>query len=220
MNGLRRTARLLLPIASVAVLGLGAAGCGGTSPTSETPSTTPSTEPASTELSDVPDEPSESAEPPSSEGGGGSAGGSAPAGTRCTLAELKAARGRTTGEAGQRHTVIVWTNTSAKTCTMTGFGGIDLQGPPDPKFGPTYSLPRAGKTAATVRLAPGGTAHTTITWLPPQDGSSWTPTKLLITPPDETRSATVPWPGGAVSRQDGATHPGTYFDPVAPGSEG
>jgi hypothetical protein len=209
VNGLTRTTRLLLPIASVAVLGL--AGCGGASPTT---AAAPSAGP-SAELSDVPDEPSGTAEDSAP-----AAGRAAPAGAKCTLAELKASRGRTTGEAGQRHTVIVWTNSSAKTCTMTGFGGIDLQGPPDPTFGPTYSLPRAGKPATTVRLAPGGTAHTTITWLPPQDGPGWTPTKLLITPPDETRSATVAWPGGAVLRQDAATHPGTYFDPVAPGAEG
>lgn len=232
VKGLRRTTRLLLPIASVALLGVGTAGCGGASPAAEPPTAGAAGAPAAgtsggsstteTELRDLPDAPAESGEPdPLSDGSGAGAGpgGAVPAGARCTLAELKADRGRTTGEAGQRHTVIVWTNTSARTCTMTGFGGIDLQGPPDPK-GPTYSLPRAGRTAAAVRLVPGGTAHTTITWLPPQEGPGWTPTRLSITPPDETRSATVSWPGGAVLRQDGATHPGTYFDPVAPGPEG
>ena len=139
--------------------------------------------------------------------------------TKCTLTELTASLGRTTGEAGQRHTAVVWTNTSDRTCTITGFGGVDLQGPADPTFGPTYSLPRSAAVPGTVRLAPGAAAHTLITWLPPQEGPGWTPSQMAVTPPDETRSATVPWPGGAVLRQDGATRPGTYIDPVAPGAE-
>jgi Protein of unknown function (DUF4232) len=101
---------------------------------------------------------------------------------------------------------------------MTGFGGVDLTGPDDP-MGPTYSLPRSSKKASAVRLAAGATAHTLITWLPPEDGSGWTPTTLLITPPDGTTAAHLKWPGGAVLRQDAATHPGTYIDPVAPGSQ-
>ncbi|WP_068795943.1 DUF4232 domain-containing protein [Pseudonocardia sp. HH130630-07] len=145
-------------------------------------------------------------------GNGGGGGGGAPG--RCTDAGLGAALGRTTGEAGQRHTTVVWTNNSGRPCTMTGFGGADLRGPDHPVHGPSYSLPRAEKPSAAVRLEPGGTAHTVITWLP----GDWKPARLVITPPDETASKTLPWPGGSVSRQDGATRPGTYIDPVAPGS--
>lgn len=137
----------------------------------------------------------------------------------CTLDRLGAALGSTTGEAGQRHTTVIWTNTSSSTCTMTGFGGVDLHGPADP-MGTTYSLPRSSKKPTKVTLAPGGKAHTTITWLPPQDGSGWTPTQIVITPPDEVSSAALQWPGGAVLRQDAATHPGTFIDPVAPGTGG
>jgi len=139
---------------------------------------------------------------------------------RCTLDQLTASLGRTTGEAGQRHTVIVWTNTSGSTCTMTGFGGVDLVGPADPMWGGVYSLPRQAGQPATVRLAPGAAAHSTITWLPPADGPGWTPTGMNVTPPDETRSAGLDWPGGAVLRQDGATHPGTFLSPVQAGPEG
>lgn len=138
---------------------------------------------------------------------------------RCTLDQVTATLGRTTGEAGQRHTIIVWTNTSGAACAMDGFGGVDLEGPDDP-MGTTYSLPRTSDTPKSFSLAPGQTAHTTITWLPPQDGPGWTPTAMVVTPPNETRSARIGWPGGAVLRQDGATHPGTYIGPVGPGSEG
>ncbi|MHA6624939.1 DUF4232 domain-containing protein [Pseudonocardia sichuanensis] len=193
----------VLVLAGAAVL----AGCQSPSPA---PAPAPVTEPATSSA------PAPTAAPaPTTPGGGG---GGASEGTRCTLDEVSAALGRTTGEAGQRHTAVVWTNTSAKACTMTGFGGVDLQGPDDP-MGPTYSLRRAEQPASPVRLEPGGTAHTTITWLPPQDGSGWTPTGMLVTPPDETRSASLQWPGGAVLRQDGATRPGTYISPVRPGVE-
>ncbi len=138
---------------------------------------------------------------------------------RCTLDRLTTSLGRTTGEAGQRHTAVVWTNTSTSDCVMDGFGGVDLQGPEDP-MGSTYSLPRTSTTPESFPLAPGHAAHTTITWLPPQDGPGWTPTAMLVTPPNETRSARLDWPGGAVLRQDGATHPGTYIGPVSPGAEG
>lgn len=144
----------------------------------------------------------------------------APARTaRCTIDQLTASLGRTTGEAGQRHTTVVWTNTSTAGCLMDGFGGVDLEGPDDP-MGRTYSLPRTSATPQSFTLAPGQAAHTTITWLPPQDGPGWTPTAIIATPPDETRSARLDWPGGAVLRQDGATHPGTYIGPVGPGAEG
>jgi hypothetical protein len=138
---------------------------------------------------------------------------------RCTLDQLRASLGATTGEAGQRHTTVVWTNTSTSGCLMEGFGGVDLQGPEDP-MGPTYSLPRSSAAPESFTLAPGHAAHTTITWLPPQDGPGWTPTTIVVTPPDETRSARLEWPGGAVLRQDGATHPGTYVGPVSPGTGG
>lgn len=141
----------------------------------------------------------------------------APEKGKCLLSDLRPAVGRTTGEAGQRHTTVVWTNTSPSTCTMFGYGGVDLQGPPDP-MGTTYSLPRqTSEQPALVRLGPGDQAHSVITWLPSQSGPGWTPTKLLITPPDETHSAVLDWPGGAVQRQDGATHPGTYLGPVQRG---
>jgi hypothetical protein len=147
----------------------------------------------------------------------GNTGGGAS--VKCSLDQLEASVGRTTGEAGQRHTTIVWTNTSSAPCGISGFGGVDLKGPNDPTFGPTYSLPRDSSTATPFILEAGQAAHTVITWLPPQDGAGWTPTGMMVTPPDETRSAELPWPGGAVQRQDGATRPGTYIGPVRPGAE-
>jgi hypothetical protein len=133
---------------------------------------------------------------------------------RCTSSTVQASVGTTLGD-NQKDTTIVWRNTSDAPCTMTGFGGVDLRGPDDPQFGPSYSLPRAGEEPTAVVVKPGGTAHTVITWLP---GDSWTPTDIVVTAPDETTSTTLKWDQGPVSRQDGATRPGTYIHPVAPGS--
>lgn len=190
--------------------GLLLSGCG------EPPSSITTTPPSeSSSSSAAPDSTTESS---STTGDSGTSQGGTGNGThRCPPSALTASLGQTTGEAGQRHTTVVWTNTSGSTCTMTGFGGVDLKGPNHP-MGPTYSLPRATKKASAVSLAKGGTAHTTITWLPQQEADGWTPTALLITPPDGTTSTSLKWPGGAISRQDAATHPGSYIDPVAAGS--
>ncbi|WP_379614844.1 DUF4232 domain-containing protein [Pseudonocardia sp. GCM10023141] len=170
--------------------------------------------PSSPPVAPVPPPSTSAAAPAGAEGSGRS-----DAARKCLLSDLGPAVGETTGAAGQRQTLIVWTNTASTPCTMTGFSGIDLKGPDDPA-GPTYSLPRSSVAVAAVRLNPGDKAHSTISWLPPSDGPGWTPTQILATPPDETHSAVLPWPGGAVLRQDAATHPGTYVGPVQPGATG
>lgn len=177
--------------------GLLVAGCGGGAAPSEAPaalSTAPTT----------------ASQQPTGETSSSEAGEVA----RCTSNTVQASVGTTLGD-NQKDTTIVWRNTSDAPCTMTGFGGVDLRGPDDPQFGPSYSLPRAGEEPTAVVVKPGGTAHTVITWLP---GDSWTPTDIVVTAPDETTSTTLKWDQGPVSRQDGATRPGTYIHPVAPGS--
>lgn len=177
--------------------GLLVAGCGGGAAPSEAPAA----------LSTAP---TAAAQQPTGETSSSEAGEVA----RCTSKTVQASVGTTLGD-NQKDTTIVWRNTSDAPCTMTGFGGVDLRGPDDPQFGPSYSLPRAGEEPTAVVVKPGGTAHTVITWLP---GDSWTPTDIVVTAPDETTSTTLKWDQGPVSRQDGATRPGTYIHPVAPGS--
>lgn len=146
-----------------------------------------------------------------------------PTGTpRCHTSDLSAALGAKSGT-GQTTVPVVYTNTSGHTCTMYGFGGVDLHGPQDPTYGSVYSLPRRQAAPLKVTLAPGGHAHVTITYLLNRGQAArsrpWRPTYLLVTPPDETTSLRVAWTtGDAVVRQDGATHPGTYISPVTAGS--
>lgn len=226
-------------MAGLLAAGLLAAGCGGDPwPAGSVPATSPpadpvpstSTAPPESSDGEAPGEPTGSVEPSGSgDGGDGGSGGSGdsgatgenpaagdPAARRCADGDLNAALGGTTAGSGQRRTTVVWTNTSPEPCTMTGFGGVDLRGPDHSTHGPSYSLPRSAGPATLVQLRSGGTAHTVITWL---SGGDWKPTRIVITPPDETTPKTLEWPGTAVQRQDGATRPGTYLGPVSAGSE-
>jgi uncharacterized protein DUF4232 len=140
-------------------------------------------------------------------------------GGACKAADLKAALGSKQevptdvqgqlGAAGTHYKVdLVWTNHSGHACTMQGFGGVDVVGPNQGADHPTFSLPRMGDTPAVVKLAAGGTAHTTITYIDPSgaqpasQSALWTPTHLSVTPPNETAHLTVPWTLGTPFYQD------------------
>ncbi|WP_329133573.1 DUF4232 domain-containing protein [Streptomyces sp. NBC_01476] len=133
---------------------------------------------------------------------------------RCHTAGLKFSFGNGDGTYSssddQQHLQVLMTNSGGSTCTVKGFPGVDL------KAADTWSLTRAAKTASTVTLKPGATASFVITFLPFEVGSGeeFKAASVVITPPNETTSVTLNWPGGSVLRQDGATHPGTYVGPV------
>lgn len=148
---------------------------------------------------------------------GTSSSGSRPAAAtigRCHTAGLKFSFGN--GDAGysssddQQHLEVVMTNTGATTCTVTGFPGVDL------RAADSWSLVRTARTASTVTLKSGATASFVITYLPWEAGSGveFKAKSVVVTPPSETTSVTLNWPGGSILRQDGATHPGTYVGPV------
>jgi hypothetical protein len=126
--------------------------------------------------------------------------------------------GRPQGQPGQQRTVsVVFTNTSGASCTMYGYPGVNLvQTAAD-----QWPLVRQRAPLRTVTLAPGASAHPTLTFLQWSAGNpsvKFVPARVTVTPPDETSHADVGWLRGiVVIRQDGATHPGTYIGPVAPG---
>jgi hypothetical protein len=153
--------------------------------------------------------------------GNGTAQATAGPSAQCTPAHLALSfRLPPTGDI--RQATVLFTNTGPQTCHLKGFPGVDLIGPDHSVYGPRYQLPRSNLVAATVELPPRGSAHATIQVLattPGSDVSAWTPTTVLITPPDATVQQSAPWPAGvAVVRQDGATHPGTFVNPLLPGA--
>lgn len=137
---------------------------------------------------------------------------------RCRLDDLRATTEGPEGSGSQQQVRVVWANASTQACRMAGFGGVDLVVSPGSEE--RYSLPRRQTDAESFRLAPGETAHSTITFLPADAGgqNAYRATKIWATPPDETHSVLLDWPAGPVLRQDGATRPGTYLGPVSPGT--
>ncbi|MDX3067484.1 DUF4232 domain-containing protein [Streptomyces sp. ND04-05B] len=144
--------------------------------------------------------------------------------TRCHTADLKA--GFATGgdaapEMGQSEKqtqAYIWfTNQSERTCTLSGFAGVDMVGAQTTDG--TWSLVRSSRTPSKLTLEPGGTVDFSITLLPvaasTPKAEKFVPAKFVVTPPNETKSFTLKWPfGGQILKQDGATHPGTFLDPI------
>ncbi|MFF5145408.1 DUF4232 domain-containing protein [Streptomyces sp. NPDC013157] len=142
--------------------------------------------------------------------GGSSATGSVPACQASQLGYSWADPGSGTGQ--QKHAVVAFTNKSGHSCTMYGFPGVDLV-----NSGQKWSLQRTNATPKRVTLANGASTNFAITFLVPAQGDSsttFTPTTVVVTAPNQRTSFDLSWHGGAVVLQDGATHPGTYIGPV------
>lgn len=187
------------------------AGCadtpGAPGPASAAAATLPMAVPSSTAT------PSSSAAPPDAD--------------RCDLALLRATvtAPAPAEQASQRTVRVVWTNTTDRTCTLSGYGHAILQAAPgqDWESGTQYALREQDRAAPSTRLAPNGQAHATITYLPGGDDTTaggYVPTTLIVTPPgnESVGAAVLAWPGGPVVYQAGATRPGSFLGPVEPGA--
>ncbi|WP_405736203.1 DUF4232 domain-containing protein [Streptomyces sp. NBC_01537] len=147
-----------------------------------------------------------------SSGTNAAAGGSAPA---CQASQLgyswAGTKAAPSGGSDQMQATVALTNNSGHACSMYGFPGVDLV-----NSGEQWSLQRAGTTPHTVTVAGGASAHFTITYLVWHSGDSaaFRPTTVVITAPNQRTSYDLPWRFGPVLKQDGATHPGTFIDPV------
>ncbi|MGW4882121.1 DUF4232 domain-containing protein [Streptomyces sp. NPDC004262] len=146
-----------------------------------------------------------------STGTGGSAAGGGSTTAACQASGLGYSWADTGSGSGQKHAVVALTNKSGRTCTLYGFPGVDLV-----DGGRQWPLRRTDATPQRVTLASGAAARFTLTYLPSDAGDStaFTPTTVVITAPDQRTSYDLPWHGGPVVLQDGATHPGTYVGPV------
>ncbi|MFF4097731.1 DUF4232 domain-containing protein [Streptomyces sp. NPDC001834] len=144
--------------------------------------------------------------------------------TRCHTADLKAgfamgddAKPEMDQSEKQTQAYIWFTNQSKRTCTLSGFAGVDMIGAQTTDG--TWSLARSSKKPEKMILKQGDTVDFSINLLPvarstPQK-EKFVPAKFLVTPPNETEYFTLTWPfGGQILKQDGATHPATYLNPV------
>jgi hypothetical protein len=147
--------------------------------------------------------------------GTGAGTGTGTSSTRCHTAGLTFSFGPGDGTVSssddQQKLAVVLKNKGSATCTLQGFPGVDLK-----SAGGSWSLVRSSVTPKKATLAPGNSATFVISFLPWTKGSGteFKATSVIVTPPNETTSATLTWPGGSVLLQDGATHPGTYVGPI------
>jgi hypothetical protein len=144
--------------------------------------------------------------------------------TRCHTADLKAgfalgddARPEMNQTEKQTQAYIWFTNRSERTCTLSGFAGVDMVGAQTTDG--TWSLMRSSQKPTKMTLEKGDTVDFSITLLPVAASTpraeKFVPSKFLVTPPNETEHFTLTWPfGGQILKQDGATRPATYLNPI------
>ncbi|MFF9779650.1 DUF4232 domain-containing protein [Streptomyces sp. NPDC013978] len=144
--------------------------------------------------------------------------------TRCHTADLKAgfamggdAKPEMKQTKKQTQAYIWFTNKSKRTCTLSGFAGVDMVGAQ--KTDGTWSLVRSSKKPVKLTLKKGDTVDFSITLLPVAKSTpkkeKFVPAKFVVTPPNEKKSFTLKWPfGGQILKQDGATRPATYVNPI------
>lgn len=128
-----------------------------------------------------------------SDGSGASGGKGAPTASRtggamtsaCTTSELAFS---TSGGMAEGTLVVNLKNTGSVTCSLKGFPGADLKS----KDG-TVSARRSKLAAPLVSVKPGEEARFTLHYPPNNSGGSGeTFTSLVVTPPNETHSRTLP----------------------------
>ncbi len=129
--------------------------------------------------------------------------------TTCQIDQISAALSPGDAGAGQRYANLVFTNNSAKACTMFGYIGMQLLTNNGNDFLPTDIVRNANVPKEEITLTPnGGQAYTTLHWGviggvgEPQDVQCQpTPDKVQITPPNEDDFLVQPWTLGFVCEQ-------------------
>jgi hypothetical protein len=141
------------------------------------------------------------------QGTGGGSGGqdtSAEAGA-CRTDELDITASDSTIDGDTEGSVaITFTNGGGRDCALTGYAGVDLK-----TNAGDLSAERTGQEAGPMTLEDGKSVSFTVSY-PVNDsgGSGVRITALVVTPPEETKSVTLDWPGAAtLPVSDGAGSP-------------
>ncbi|MFD5451407.1 DUF4232 domain-containing protein [Streptomyces sp. NPDC003470] len=140
----------------------------------------------------------------STDGGSGGQDTSAGAGA-CRTDELDITASDSTIDGDTEGSVaITFTNGGGRDCALTGYAGVDLK-----TNAGDLSAERTGQEAGPMTLKDGKSVSFTVSY-PVNDsgGSGVRVTALVVTPPDETKSVTLDWPGAAtLPVTDGAGSP-------------
>ncbi|MFD8822932.1 DUF4232 domain-containing protein [Streptomyces sp. NPDC059605] len=131
-------------------------------------------------------------------GGKGAAAGTGSGGSggndKCRTDELEiTATDSTIGGDTEGTVAVEFKNGGGRDCTLSGYAGVDLK-----TASGTVSAERTGEKSDPMVLKDGKSVYFGITY-PVNDsgGSGVRITGLVVTPPNETKSVTLDWPGGA-----------------------
>ncbi|KUL58404.1 MULTISPECIES: DUF4232 domain-containing protein [unclassified Streptomyces] len=106
---------------------------------------------------------------------------------------------------------VAFKNGGGRDCAINGYAGVDLR----TADGDTMSVDRNGEQARREILKDGETAAFNITFPVNNSGGSGVRiAKLLVTPPNETKTVTVAWPAGSLPVSDEASGPKLSVGPV------
>lgn len=123
---------------------------------------------------------------------GGSGGGSDAKGGKCTTDGLKITAQNTFIDGDAEGSIAVGlTNSSGADCVISGFAGVDLK-----TNAGTISATRKGAPGDPYTLKNGKEIDFYVSYpLNKTGGSGVSITGLVVTPPNETKSVTLDWPG-------------------------
>ncbi|UFQ16625.1 MULTISPECIES: DUF4232 domain-containing protein [Streptomyces] len=90
---------------------------------------------------------------------------------------------------------VVFKNGGSRDCTINGYAGVNLKS----ATGDTLSVGRNGEQAHSAVLKDGESAAFNITFpINNSGGSGVRIAKILVTPPNETKTVTIAWPAGSL----------------------
>lgn len=113
---------------------------------------------------------------------------------KCRTDELEITAKDNTIDGDPDGTVVVeLTNHSGRDCTISGYAGVDLK-----TNAGSLSAKRTGQQATSTVLKNGKSTYFPVNYpFNKSGGSGVRVTGLVVTPPDETKSVTLTWPGAA-----------------------
>ncbi len=136
---------------------------------------------------------------------------------KCRTDELEiTAAERTIGGDADGTVAVTLKNRGARDCTLSGYAGVDL------KTGSgSLSAQRTGQQGDTAVLKKGESTYFGISYpFNTSGGSGVRVTGLVVTPPDETKSVTLGWPGtGTLPVTEGGGSP-VKVGPVGSAGQG
>ncbi|WP_433857358.1 DUF4232 domain-containing protein [Streptomyces kronopolitis] len=113
----------------------------------------------------------------------------------CRTNELNIEAVDSSPDSGTGDVTVQMTNKGGRTCSTTGFAGVDLKD----ADGTSAPVHRGHEQPRITDLKPGDTATFSISYTVDSSGDNLaSPTNIIVTPPNETHSVSLKWPAEAL----------------------